>query len=98
MQNSLVLEKSAVPVRRSRMVSAVISVSRKKDNSRIQALGEAIILQSIEDLFNSLQRKKSIEFFKSESFSLCAEIAGLSTVDQIRLIRMLVNADFKESL
>jgi len=94
-QGSLVLERSAVPVRRTRTTSSMISVSSQKVKNRIQSLAEAVILQSIEDLFDPLQRKKSIDFFKGDDFRLCAEIAGLSAVDQIRIIRMLVDTSCK---
>lgn len=95
MQGSLVLERSAVPVWRPRTTSSAISVSGQKAKNRIKALAEAVILQSIEDLFDPLQRGKCIDFFKGEDFRLCAEIAGLSALDQIRIIRMLVDTSLK---
>lgn len=97
-QDSLVLARSTVPVRRARITSSMISASSQKVKYRIQSLAEAVILQSIEDLFDPSQRKKSIDFFKSENFNLCAEIAGLSAVDQIRIIRMLFNKEIVERL
>jgi hypothetical protein len=95
-QGNLALEKSAVPISRSRKTSSMISVSRQKVKNRIQSLAEAVILQAIEDLFDPSERKKSIAFFKSENFSLCAETAGLSTLEQIRIIRMLAKAGFQQ--
>lgn len=91
-----VIEKSAAPVKTT-ISSAVISVGQCKVKSRIQFLAEAVILQSIEDLFDSLQRRNSINFFRGEGFNVYAEIAGLSTANQIRIIRMLGNAGFKQS-
>jgi len=90
-QGNLALEKSVVPVRRASITSSMMSTSIKKIESRIKFLAEAVILQAIEDLFDPSERKRSIDFFNSDNFSLCAEIAGLNAVDQIRIIRMLVN-------
>ena len=98
MQGSLVLERSSVPVRKASITSSMISAGSQKVKNRIQSLAEAVILQSIEDLFDPSERKKSIDFFRGENFSLCAEIAGLSAVDQIRIIRMLVTVSSKEFL
>ena len=98
LQGSFVLEKSSVPVRKANITSSMISARRQKVKTRIKSLAEAVILQSIEDLFDSLQRKKSIDFFKGEDFKMCAEIAGLSAIDQIRIIRMLVDASTRQSI
>ena len=57
-------------------------------NATLRILGEAIILQSLEDLWNDDQRADSLNFFRGEGFSLCASIAGIGTVDQLRLLRM----------
>jgi hypothetical protein len=95
-QGNLALEKSAVPISRTRVTSGTISVRHQKVQNRIRSLAEAVILQAIEDLFDSSERKKSIDFFKSENFTLCAETAGLSALEQIRIIRMLAKAGFKQ--
>ena len=94
-QGNLALEKTAVPFIRAGMTSGMISVSEQKVKARIQSLAEAVILQAIEDLFDSSERNKSIDFFKGETFTLCAETAGLSTLEQIRIIRMLAKAGFQ---
>ena len=96
MKSSLALEKSAVPVWRKQITPGAIFTSRQKVKSLIKSFAEAVILQSIEDLFDSLQRKESIDFFKGEGFKLYAKIAGLSPADQTRIIRMLANAGFKQ--
>ena len=98
MKNSFALEKSAVPVWRKNMTAGPIVMSNQKDKSSIKSFAESVILQSIEDLFDSLQRKESIDFFRGEGFRVYAKIAGLSTADQIRIIRMLANAGFKKHL
>ena len=88
-QGNLALERSVVPVSRTRITSSMISAGSKKVKRGIKSLAEAVILQAVEDLFDPSERKKSIDFFKSENFDLCAEMAGLNAVDQIRIIRML---------
>jgi len=97
-KGNLALETSAVPVWQKKIAPSSIFRSGQKTKSKIAAFAEAVILQSIEDLFDSLQRKGSIDFFKGDGFRLYAKIAGLSTVDQIRIIRMLANAGFKQHL
>ena len=98
MQGNLALERSVVPYRRAKITSSMLSESSKKVKIRIQSLAEAVILQAIEDLYDPSQRNKSIDFFKSENFSLCAEIAGLSAVDQIRIISLLVKVSSNKPL
>ena len=94
-QGNLALEISAIPVSRTRITASRISVSRQKVKDRVKSLAEAVILQAVEDLFDSSERKKSIDFFKGENFTLCAETAGLSTLEQMRIIRMLAKAGFQ---
>jgi hypothetical protein len=97
-KGNLALETSTVPVWRKKITPSAIFRSGQKAKSKIAAFAEAVILQSIEDLFDSMQRKESIDFFKGEGFRLYAKIAGLSSTDQIRIIRMLANAGFKQHL
>ena len=52
-------------------------------------LAEAIILQSIEDLWIENHREECIRFFSGEDFRECAAIAGLDTDDQIKMLNML---------
>jgi hypothetical protein len=66
---------------------------RKKVRRNAAALAEAIILQSIEDLWSKTNRKKSVEFFAGEGFGLCADMAGMKVVDRLRLLRMLRKLD-----
>jgi hypothetical protein len=63
--------------------------------SRLKSLAEAIILQSIEDLWSKTHKNESIEFFTGEGFRHCADMADMSVVDRLRIIRMLrkVNAE-----
>ncbi len=56
---------------------------------RLKALAEAVILQSIEDLWSRTHRRDSIEFFEGEGFRHCADLAGMKVVERLKLIRML---------
>ncbi len=64
-------------------------VQRKK----IAALAEAIILQSMEDLWSKTQKNKSLDFFTNEGFHICAEMAGMKVMDRIRLLGLLRRLD-----
>ena len=52
-------------------------------------MAEAIILQSIEDLWDKDEREECIKFFSGENFRTCAAIAGLGTIEQIKILRIL---------
>jgi hypothetical protein len=58
-------------------------------NKSVVSLAEAIILQTMEDIWDARYMTESIHFFKSEEFSLCADMAGLTALGQIRLLNML---------
>lgn len=55
----------------------------------VRSLAEAIILQSIEDLWNTESINDSIDFFKGGEFRSCAEIAGMSMLEQVTLLKMV---------
>ena len=61
----------------------------KSRNMCVVSLAEAIILQTIEDIWDSRYMTESILFFQSEEFPLCAEMAGMTALEQIRLLNML---------
>jgi len=52
-------------------------------------IAEAIILQAIEDLWNAVHRKESIEFFTGEGFAICARIAGMGLKEKLKLIQAI---------
>ncbi len=56
---------------------------------RLKNLAEGIILQSIEDLWANEHREESLVFFRGKDFSICAEIAGMSLMDQVELLNMV---------
>jgi hypothetical protein len=55
----------------------------------IQHLAEAIILQSIEDLWDVQQRKYCVAFFEGEGFHLCAGTAGITMFHRRRLLKLI---------
>jgi hypothetical protein len=55
----------------------------------IKHLAEAIILQSVEDLWNEGQREECIKFFSGEDFRTCARVAGMDISDQIKILGLL---------
>jgi len=55
----------------------------------IKGLAESIILQSFEDLWIKNYRKDSENFFTGDTFCLCADIAGMSALDQIKMLYMV---------
>jgi hypothetical protein len=61
-------------------------------NIPVRSLAEAIILQSIEDLWNPVCRRESLLFFGGEGFVLCSKIAGISYIKRLEMLRMLANA------
>lgn len=63
----------------------------------MKSLAEAIIMQSITDLWKEDERENCLKFFKGEDFSICAEMAGMGLSDQIELMT-LVNKSVKHGL
>jgi hypothetical protein len=61
---------------------------KKEDIMGTRTLAEAIILQSMEDLFHPAHRKESVEFFNGEGFRTCAELARLSPADCKRIFEL----------
>ncbi|MBI5204013.1 MAG: hypothetical protein HZA11_03755 [Nitrospirae bacterium] len=53
-----------------------------------KTLAEAIMLQTMEDLWDKNERADAVRFFDGEGFSACAEIAGMNFFEQIRLYNM----------
>ena len=62
----------------------------EKDNyGGLKSLAEAVILQSMEDLWHKTHKKGSIDFFTGEGFGLCADLADMKIVDRLRLLKIL---------
>lgn len=54
-----------------------------------KSLAEAVILQSMEDLWDEKERDNALRFFNGEGFSTFAGIAGMNFFEQLRLYNMV---------
>ena len=63
--------------------------SKDIDRKRLAALAEAVIFQTLEDLWSKAHKKRSLAFFTTEGFHICAEIAGMKIADRLRFFRLL---------
>jgi len=54
-----------------------------------RALAEAVILQSVCDLWKQNEQRGSLKFFKGKWFDRYASLAGMGPTEKNRLIRML---------
>ncbi|MEW6571845.1 MAG: hypothetical protein AB1390_11875 [Nitrospirota bacterium] len=62
----------------------------KEHNGKgLSNLAQAIILQSIEDLWDDKHRNDSRTFFGGEGFTICAQMSGMKAVERIRLLNLL---------
>jgi len=66
-------------------------------NMNIKNLAEAIILQSVEDLWDAKEKGECLTFFYGESFGMCAEMAGMNEGEQARMLQ-LVSASAQENI
>jgi len=57
-----------------------------------RSLAEAVILQSIEDLWNPVCKRGSLTFFQGDGFAVYSEIAGIRYIKQLAVLRMLADA------
>lgn len=55
----------------------------------VKKLAEAIILQSMEDLWDAGHRAESMKFFFGEEFHMCAHMAGLSSGDKLKVLNLV---------
>jgi len=76
----------------------VKSGARKKaPGSQIEVLAEAILLQSMEDLWVDEERSNCIDFFSGEGFRVCSEIAGMNSDDKVKILNMVGDITFQNS-
>jgi hypothetical protein len=66
-------------------------LAERENIMRLKGLAEGIILQSVEDLWDKHHREDCIAFYKLKEFRYCAEMAGMTTSDQIRLLNLVKN-------
>ncbi len=64
-------------------------VVNKAQCTRIKGLAEAILLQLMEDLWIDEERSGCMDFFMGEGFSICSEIAGMSSDDKIKILNIV---------
>lgn len=57
-----------------------------------QPLAESVILQAMEDLWSSRDRKESVEFFQGSGFGLYATVAGMDPCDKLFLLCIIKRA------
>jgi hypothetical protein len=55
----------------------------------IKHLAEAVILQSLEDLWEPDYIAGSMEFFKGDGFKICADIAEINRFKQYKILHLL---------
>jgi hypothetical protein len=55
----------------------------------LRSLAEGIIVQSMEDLWDESLKEECVTFFRSEEFSICAELAGIGLSEQVKLLDMV---------
>ncbi|MBI4823348.1 MAG: hypothetical protein HY805_03845 [Nitrospirae bacterium] len=51
-------------------------------------LAQAIILQSVEDMWDKQHRAECMEFFTGEGFHICAQMAGLLPNEKSKLLNL----------
>ena len=56
---------------------------------KVRHIAEAIILQSIEDLWVEDLREECIKFFSGKDFRTCASVAGIDVPSQIKILNMV---------
>ncbi len=83
-------------------IDTAVGVERQKSTKRnsmgvqrkrLASLAEAIIMQSLDDLWSKTQKNRSIDFFTGEGFDICARMAGMRIIDRIELFALLRKLD-----
>ena len=72
-------------------------VKKKAPGEQMRGLADAILLQSLEDLWIDEERSNSIDFFSGEGFRVCSEIAGMSSDDKVKILNMVENIIYQNS-
>lgn len=71
------------------------SSPRKGRSAAMSSLAEAIILQSIEDLWLEKEQSDCLNFFTGESFHICAKLSGMDFRDRVGLLALVKNISGK---
>ncbi len=72
-----------------------INPVQKRSTGRTKSLAEAIILQSIEDLWIENEKSRCIDFFTGEGFHTCAKMAGMDFDEQVKVLNLVKNISNK---
>jgi len=67
----------------------------KVEYRQAKNIAEAVILQSMEDLYEEAHREESIEFFTGSGFAQCAEIAGMTQKEKAEVLNIIKGAGFE---
>ena len=78
-----------MPTENKWMSSTYNANSGKGETMGLKGLAEAIILQSIEDLWDDRLKEGCITFFKGKDFRACADAAGMNMTAQVKLLHMV---------
>src|SRR5208283_529309 len=70
---------------------------KKAPGAQIKVLAEAILLQSMEDLWIDEEKSDCIDFFGGEGFRICSEIAGMSSDDKVKILNMVGDIAYQRS-
>ena len=65
---------------------------------QMKKIAEAVILQSVEDLWLPVHKKKSVDFFTGEGFVICAKFADFGLYEKLKLIQLIKKAAQKRTL
>ena len=72
-------------------------VRKQPEGAQIKGLAEAILLQSIEDLWIDKERSGCMDFFIGEGFRICSEIAGMSSDEKAKIVHMVEDIIYQNS-
>ena len=56
---------------------------------RATTLAEAIMLQSMEDLWDARHKAESLDFFSGHRFHACADMAEMGTEEKLKLLNLV---------
>jgi len=60
----------------------------RKKTTGIKSLAEAVILQSLEDLWDPSHRIESIDFFNGDGYRIFAKLAGLNQAHSYKMLNI----------
>ncbi|MFA5354619.1 MAG: hypothetical protein WC291_10350 [Thermodesulfovibrionales bacterium] len=88
MGTAVMMQKREETTMKATKASGQMKKNSGQMKKKMQALAEAIILQSLEDLWDSSRREESLVFFEGDGFRFCTEMAGIDLGGRIQLLSM----------